>query len=162
MAAVGFVVSGCGALPASTGGGAAGGQSANSEAFSSCMRAHGVPGLPDLQGGSLEMSDRNGHVTVNGQAIDVAGEQFQAAQSVCMKDAGGVCRQLYPQLAAKVRQQATAMAACMRSHGVPNFPDPAVHGGSISVHITKGMGIDPNAAVFQTAQKACPLGPPSR
>jgi len=44
-----------------------------------------------------------------------------------------------------------AYAACMRSHGVPNFPDPVMGAnGSVSVH-----GVNPNAPHFQTADQAC-------
>lgn len=38
----------------------------------------------------------------------------------------------------------------MRSHGVPNFPDPGSSGG-----IQIGNGINPKAPAFQAAQHAC-------
>ncbi len=38
---------------------------------------------------------------------------------------------------------------CMRSHGVPNFPDPNGQGGVVM------RGIDPNSPQFAAAQKAC-------
>jgi len=40
----------------------------------------------------------------------------------------------------------------MRSHGVPNFPDPNGQGG---ISITSANGIDPNSPQFQSAQTAC-------
>jgi hypothetical protein len=45
-------------------------------------------------------------------------------------------------------------AQCMRSHGVPNFPDPTESNGgqAIGFHVS---GIDPNSPQFQAAQKAC-------
>src|SRR5579862_5527039 len=45
-----------------------------------------------------------------------------------------------------------AFARCMRSNGVPNFPDPSSGGG---VTITSGNGIDPGSPQFQSAQRAC-------
>ncbi len=45
-----------------------------------------------------------------------------------------------------------AFANCMRSHGVPNFPDPSAGGG---IQITAGSGINPRSPAFQSAQKAC-------
>jgi hypothetical protein len=43
----------------------------------------------------------------------------------------------------------------MRSHGVPNFPDPTFpHGGGVGIQLN-GNGIDPNSPAFQAAQKAC-------
>jgi hypothetical protein len=52
-------------------------------------------------------------------------------------------------------------AACMRSHGVPNFPDPSSGGG-----IQLGPSVNPQSPAFQTAQKQCfkllPGGGPPR
>jgi hypothetical protein len=45
-------------------------------------------------------------------------------------------------------QQMTKFAACMRSHGVANFPDPNAQG------VISGS-IDPGSAQFQQAQQAC-------
>jgi hypothetical protein len=51
---------------------------------------------------------------------------------------------------------ALAYSECMRSHGVPNFPDPnsngmiQIQGGSNSSN-----GLDPNSPAFQTASKDC-------
>jgi hypothetical protein len=54
-------------------------------------------------------------------------------------------------------------ADCMRSHGVPNFPDPGAGGG---VQINSSSGINPQSPAFQAAQKACakllPFGGPGR
>jgi hypothetical protein len=43
-------------------------------------------------------------------------------------------------------------AACMRKHGVANFPDPNGQ-GVITIH--SGMGIDPGSPAFQSARSAC-------
>jgi hypothetical protein len=45
-----------------------------------------------------------------------------------------------------------ALARCMRSHGVPKFPDPNSQGG---IGITPGDGVDLNSPQFQAAQKTC-------
>ena len=45
--------------------------------------------------------------------------------------------------------KALKYAQCMRTHGVPNFPDPTAD-GSFSL-----TGINPRSPAFQTAQKAC-------
>lgn len=47
----------------------------------------------------------------------------------------------------------------MRSHGVPDFPDPKVissHDGNQLVYLP---GINPNAPAFQTAANVCGGGP---
>lgn len=41
---------------------------------------------------------------------------------------------------------------CMRSHGVPNFPDPGSGGG---FQIPSGSGINPKSPAFQSAQNTC-------
>jgi hypothetical protein len=54
-------------------------------------------------------------------------------------------------------------ADCMRSHGVPNFPDPSAGGG---IQINSSSGINPQSPSFQSAQQACsklmPGGGPGR
>ena len=44
-----------------------------------------------------------------------------------------------------------AHAECMRSHGVPDFPDP----GPIQIDVKAHPDLDPNSPAFVTAQKAC-------
>ena len=55
-------------------------------------------------------------------------------------------------------------ADCMRSHGVPNFPDPTSGGGGVKIPL--GSGVNPQSPAFQSAQKACskllPGGGPGR
>ena len=47
-------------------------------------------------------------------------------------------------------------AACMRSHGLPNFPDPIIHesagSGSVGIRVTAAESRSPS---FKSAQKAC-------
>ncbi len=43
-------------------------------------------------------------------------------------------------------------ADCMRSHGVPNFPDPSAGGG---IQISSGSGVNPQSPGFQSAQNEC-------
>lgn len=46
----------------------------------------------------------------------------------------------------------TAFAACMRSHGVANFPDPVVSGNQVSIHLDPSITGSPR---FDSAQAAC-------
>ncbi|HEX4216228.1 MAG TPA: hypothetical protein VIA06_23140 [Candidatus Dormibacteraeota bacterium] len=50
-------------------------------------------------------------------------------------------------------KQALAYSRCMRSHGVPDYPDPKTSGGNIS--LGPGPNIDTNSPQYQSAQKAC-------
>ncbi len=48
--------------------------------------------------------------------------------------------------------EALKFSNCMRSHGVPNFPDPQAGGG---LKLAVGSGLDPFSPSFRAAQKAC-------
>jgi hypothetical protein len=51
-----------------------------------------------------------------------------------------------------IRTSFLAFSECMRSHGVPNFPDPSTGGG---IHITQGSGINPFSPAFKAARVDC-------
>jgi hypothetical protein len=61
------------------------------------------------------------------------------------------------------RTRFLAFSECMRSHGVPNFPDPAAGGG---IDIPQGSNINPFSPSFKAAQAQChkllPGGGPPR
>jgi hypothetical protein len=123
--------------PAGSGGSPAAGGSATSPsavAYSACVRSHGVPNYPDPTG--------SGQLPKTGaQQLGVSSSQYQAAQRTCrpLLPAGGSIQQQEHQCMqnsdcppALVQQMMTGdlkLARCMRSHGVPNFPDPT-NGGS--------------------------------
>ncbi len=116
--------------------------------FSQCMRAHGEPNFPDPQqrGNSVGLEIKN---------VDPNSPQFRAAQTACASLApAGIAAGGSP---AKTRQELDAFAACMRSHGEPNFPDPqfskTAHGGRVAVRL--GAGVNPNSPQFAKAQQAC-------
>ena len=48
--------------------------------------------------------------------------------------------------------QGRKFSACMRSHGVSNFPDP---NGQGVIQISSGTGINPGSPVFASARSAC-------
>jgi hypothetical protein len=138
------------------------GKDASGVAFASCIRAHGVPNFPDPtnngQGGiQIQQSQRSGSgasTEVNGVLVN--GPAFQTAMSDCKSylPHGGT-----PSAAqtAAMKAKALSMARCMRSHGVPNFPDPKFQtgpNGGIGVQIG-GPGLDPSSPSFQAAQKDC-------
>lgn len=138
-------------------------------AYSQCMRTHGVPEFPEPTEGKLLLhsSDHNGHVS----GVNPESAQFQAASKACAKLAPNGGKPPSPAEQTKMKEKALKFSECMRSHGVPNFPDPEFHsGGAVSIRIGGKKGgpgaIDPNSPQFQSAQKACqsimggPKGPP--
>jgi hypothetical protein len=91
--------------------------------YSRCMRSHGILDFPDPTpnpggpGGSFGWSGAG----VNDD-LDPSNPRYQAANKACqplLPDGGQV-----PPIAAKQLAEEVQMAVCMRSHGVPSFPDP--------------------------------------
>jgi hypothetical protein len=48
--------------------------------------------------------------------------------------------------------QGVEFAACMRKHGLPNFPDPNAQG---TIQFGSAQGIDPHSSAFRSALRAC-------
>jgi hypothetical protein len=95
------------------------------------MRSQGVPNYPDPGGGGTLPK-------VSAQQLGVSSSQFQAAQRACqylLPATGGLlnasslrqCELTGDCPQALVRQalnEGLSFARCMRSHGVPSWPDP--------------------------------------
>lgn len=133
--ALALLAAACSTSPSSTaaGGSPNAGDSSSSPsavAYSGCMRSHGVPGYPDPSDGQLPKG--------GAQAFGVSSSVFSAAQSAChylLPGAGSFQEQasqceLAGDCPPAVVQQMLAIdrkfAQCMRSHGVPNWPDPTI------------------------------------
>lgn len=125
-------------------------------AFARCMRSHGVPNFPDPNAG--------GNFYVGG--VNRASPAFRAAQASCRKlmPGGGPPSQTHP--SAQTLARFRRIAACMRRHGVPDFPDPRTS----APHLGPGIGeisdieevifvfpstIDQQAPAFTQAAAAC-------
>jgi hypothetical protein len=147
-----------------------------------CMRTHGVPDFPDPTGGGgfgiqASANGSTASITVDGHALNVSGPAFRTAMNECAKYQPHGPAISGAQLA-QIKRGALRMAACMRTHGVPNFPDPKVTTGpggqGIAVSIGGGTGsaggnsgsggsggsggggkLSPQSPAFQNAQKIC-------
>ena len=116
--------------------------------YAQCMRAHGVPDFPDPVNGRFDIT------AGPGSDLDPGSPQYAAADKACAA--------LSPEdqaASGTVDPQAQAAAlkysACMRSHGVPSYPDPVFIGGSIREAVKAGSGIDPNSPQYIAVQNAC-------
>jgi hypothetical protein len=115
--------------------------------YTACMRSHGVPNFPD--------PDAQGTITITvSTSLNPGSPVFQKAETDCQHliPAG---KGPSPVLQQRIRAGALAFAACMRSHGVPNYPDPTFSNGGVSQGFSRKGGIDPNSPIFQSAQKTC-------
>jgi hypothetical protein len=113
-------------------------------AYAGCMRGHGDPSFPDPE------LVKNAHEGV------VTWPQGVGKNSPGYLSANRTCEHLLPKTGNGQLQLMTAQALkyakCMRSHGVPNFPDPTESNGSVYIG---GPGIDPNSPQFIEAQNDC-------
>jgi hypothetical protein len=127
-----------------------------------CMRSHGVPTFPDPgASGEYNLTSSGSIEGAGGASIDINSSQVQAAY--------GHCRQLVPsapsisrleqleQQGQQRREQALPQllkySQCMRSNGVPNFPDFGQSDPSPAPG--KSDAINPNSPQFQAASTTC-------
>ncbi|MGA9876977.1 MAG: hypothetical protein WBQ21_14335 [Solirubrobacteraceae bacterium] len=118
-------------------------------AYAACIHAHGVPNFPEPQ------------VTEHGNSVSVkmavpasvgSNPKFKSAQEACRKllPGGGPGNQA--PLTPTQQQQYLKAAACIRAHGVPNFPDPTF--SSSGVHI-EHQKLNESSPAFKTAVHDC-------
>jgi hypothetical protein len=120
-------------------------------AYAQCIRAHGVPTYPDP-------NSKGQFYIANGASDPTAN-----VSTTVLNAAAQACQKLLPATMVKPpngqgSSDQTAelrWAACMRSHGEPNFPDPASNGS-----FTLPSGMNAESPQFQAALKACPRPAP--
>jgi hypothetical protein len=133
--------------------------------FSACMRSHGLPSFPD--------PDKHGDLLVSpSSGLNPQSPAFQRAQAACaryMPGGGGPPQKM----TASQYRAAVKFSECMRTHGVPTFPDPLASapkgaGPVLSLHgmmFAPGPGFDPAAPAFHQGAVDCgvrlPSAPPS-
>ena len=130
----------CGGSPSSAG--SSGSPSAEGSAsspsavaYSRCIRSHGVPNFPD-PGSSGQIPKGSA------QQFRVSTSQLQAAQTACqdqLPTTGSFQQQAQqcvlagdcpPAVVQRMLTSGRRFAACMRSHRVPNWPDPTIDTGA--------------------------------
>jgi hypothetical protein len=111
-------------------------------AYARCMRSHGAPNWPDPNN--------------EGQFVKTLANR---ADFSAPAPAHNACRHLLPhggQITTAEQQKIAPLmlkfAACMRSHGITNMPDPTVNSQGVSVN---PHGLDIHSPQFQAAQHAC-------
>ncbi len=157
-----IAIAACGSSGGSSGTGTSSSGDSPALKFADCMRSNGVSNFPDPSpGGGLKLG------IGPGSGINPQSPAFQSAQKVCAKllpaPTGGP-----PQMTASQYRAALMFARCMRSHGLPDFPDPTRSAPDRGTPILalRGMffqissGLNPMSPAFRQAAAACGLGPP--
>jgi hypothetical protein len=144
--ALAAAVAGTALLAAACGGGssAAAGLTAyqKAAAFAQCMRSHGAPSWPDPNSQGVFISTKANRADFRAPA---------SASRACQHLDPGT-----PLTAAQQRQdtiQALKFVACMRSHGIPGWPDPVVN--AHGVVFNGADGVAPGSPLMLSAQQAC-------
>jgi hypothetical protein len=130
--------------------------SVSAVAYSACMRSHGVSNFPD--------PGSNGQVPkTDAQRLGVGSSQLRAAQQACQQlyqtssleqcSESGVCS---PADRQELLNRMREFAQCMRSHGVPDFPD-ATTGpdGDPYFNLLHLHGVNPRSQTFEHKSQQC-------
>ena len=156
-AALALLAAACSSSPSSTGPGSSSnaGRSANSQIginYANCMRSNGVPKYPDP---NTSNALANGLPKVTVQQLEVSSSQYQTAQNACahLLPNGGQPTQTQSQ------QDLNALrryAQCMRSHGVPTWPDPTYYPtAGWGFNLVNAQGFDPNSTQIENKMDVC-------
>ena len=118
-------------------------------AFSQCMRSNGVANFPDPQ----HFAGGNVKLTIHG--IPSSPKLHSALNACTHLLPSGPNGQQAPPSASQLAGE-LSFARCMRSHGLPNFPDPNGR-GELSVEMVQAQGIDVHSpAVLRVVQTCIP------
>jgi hypothetical protein len=146
---------GSGSSPSSAGSGGSSnaGGSANSPllAFSQCMRSHSVPNFPDPPAGAT-----NAKFPSSGQ-LGVSGSVYQTALNTCDHLLpAGVDGQFPPAEIPLLLSDMREFSQCMRSHGVPNWPDPTSDSqGHVGFNLVGINGLNSDSPKVQATANEC-------
>ena len=122
-------------------------QQSRAVAFARCMRSSGVPSWPDPDGsGVFDKSE----LTL--QRLGISSTRLQAAQNACRHLLPNGGSGPSPAQVQQMKEQAFEFSRCVRSHGVPSFPDPGSDG---RIPDPASSGIDQGSPTFKAANDAC-------
>lgn len=121
-------------------------------AYANCMRSHGVPDFPD--------PNSQGHLVISpsGPISDLRPDSpaFTSALKAC----GPLPSDVTPAQEHQEYLKSVKAAICMRTNGVPNYPDPKLIDGTIDHNFNPDLNISPSSPAFERAAKKCGHGQP--
>jgi hypothetical protein len=117
------------------------------------VRSHGVANFPDPQAGASNAK------FPSAQQLRVSSSQLSTAETACQRLLPVGVDDQFPQSEVPLLLRAMLpFSSCMRSHGIPNFPDPAVDSGGRPIFPLSTHGISLNYShshQFNTAVGKC-------
>lgn len=159
LVGVGLLAAACGSGPASMGvaslgststtsasgvaSGSTGGTGVSTSAqlqYAECMQTHGVPNWPEPGPGAVAAMRK----------ADFSTPQFKAALKTCRAEVPQVGETPSTPLPQKVLAEALKYTQCMRSHGVPNWPEP-----TSTYYVAPPSGSEATSPAVQRAARAC-------
>jgi hypothetical protein len=155
LIAVVVLISACGSsAPAGTSTGSSGASNTTANAqkgvkFAECMRSHGVSAFPDPSASGSFTIDG----IVNGSSLDPRPPAFQQAISSCkdLEPAGFMGSKRSPQQG----NAALEFAQCIRSNGVPDFPDPANAQPLVDTNRIPSSATSGGLSILNAAMRKC-------
>jgi hypothetical protein len=87
------------------------------------------------------------------QQLGVSGPQYLAAVTVCGRLLPNGGQHQRPTITPAERADYLKGAACMRAHGLPDFPDPTFQSNNVTFNIPSS--IDKNSSRFRSAATTC-------
>jgi hypothetical protein len=119
-------------------------------AYAQCMRSHGITNFPDP---TVQDSAARKGVGFQLPGSLQNSPQFKSAAKTCQKQTG--FGQPNPAVLQAMMADALKFSACMRSHGIANYPDPVQNAHGIQMGPGPDSNIDTSSPRFKAAQKAC-------
>jgi len=121
-------------------------------AFVSCMRTHGEPNMPEP---NIRRSGGQTSVSINASSgVDPNSPLFAAAYKACkhlLPNNGNPSKETT--ITPADQKDYLKAAACMRAHGIPDFPDPTFQDGGVSFN--SRTPIDTNTPQYERALRTC-------
>jgi len=111
------------------------------------MRSNGIPGFPDPTNDGTTLRTAPVH------GVDPNSPRYQSARDRCdsLVPRGGAA--LGAAITPADQLDYLKAAACMRDHGISNFPDPTIKAGQVT--FVPPSGFHTNSAQLQTALTIC-------
>lgn len=121
-------------------------------AYASCMRSHGVPNFPDPSGSGGIPKE-----AVISALSGISSSQAAAAEHDCkhlLSAGGSLSGRPIQTVTAQDQQYYLKAAACMRLHGITDFPDPSFSNGQVEFPMLEHIA-DIHSTQFTQAYRIC-------